>query len=85
MDKEIYGINEAVFLLKEGNKLKDIPSSVIILKKGRGYIYSLLSSYSLKMDEFVNLYKESKFVIFVDDEEGIDAKKDEEYYSYKHK
>ena len=85
MDKEIYGINEALVLLEEGAKLKDNLSRLFFKKKDRIFIYSSSSSYSLSINEFLTLYKENKFIIYVEDDEGIDSKKDEEYYGFKHK
>ena len=85
MDKEIYGINEAVILLKEGAKLKDALSRLFVYKKERVYVYSQNSSYSLDLKEFSTLYMDSKFVIYADDDATIDTKKDEEYYGFKHK
>ena len=85
MDKEIYGINEALILLKEGAKLKDTLSRLFVYKKERVYVYSQKSSYSLDLKEFSKLYIDTKFVIDVDDDSTIDAKKDEEYYGFKHK
>jgi hypothetical protein len=85
MDKEIYGINEALILLKEGARLKDSLARLFVYKKERIYVYSQNSSYSLDLKEFSKLYIDTKFVIDVDDDSTIDAKKDEEYYGFKHK
>ena len=85
MDKQIYTINEAIVLLNEGAKLRDSLSRIFLLKKERIYVYSNSSSYSLTINEFLSLYKDNEFIIYVDDEDGIDAKKDEEYYGFKHK
>ena len=85
MDKEIYGVNEALVLFKEGIKLKDNLSRIFFLKNKRIYVYSSSSSYSLTINEFLELYKDNKFIVYLDDDGEIDAKKDEEYYGFKHK
>lgn len=85
MEKEVYGVNEALTLAKEGAKLKDNLSRIFFMKNKRIYVYSSSSSYSLTTKEFLELYKDNKFIIYLDEDEGIDAKKDEEYYGFKHK
>lgn len=85
MEKEIYNVNEAIVLLKEGVCLKDKNLNIFVLKKGLIYVYSKNSSYKLKVEDFLELYKENEFVIYSDDDTNIDSKKDEEYYGFKHK
>lgn len=84
MDK-IVEVNEALQLLKDKLILKDFNASRFIYKKKRIYVYSSNSSYSLKMEEFLELFKDSKFIIEDFEEEIIDLEKDKEYYSFKHK
>ncbi len=85
MNKDILEINEAYLALKDGLILMDVNRSYFKLSKDRINIKSDNASYSLEIKEFLNLYKDSKFVIVEDNQEGIDLKKDEEYYNFKHK
>ena len=85
MEKEIYNVNEAIVLLKEGVALKDKNANIFVLKKELINVYSKNSSYKLKSEDFLQLYKENEFVVFSDDDANIDSKKDEEYYGFKHK
>ena len=83
--ENIFEINEALSLLKEGVILKDKMSTKFICKKKRIYVYSSNSSYNLSFDDFCELFKDSKFVVEDFDDSGIDIEKDKEYYSFKHK
>ena len=85
MEKEIYNVSEAIILLKEGVCLKDKNLNIFVLKKGLIYVYAKNSSYKLKVDEFLELYKENDFIVYSDDDTCIDSKKDEEYYGVEHK
>lgn len=85
MDKEIYNVNEALVLLKEGVILKDINRAKFVYRKDRVQIYCLNSSYNLTTKDFLTLYKDNEFIVDANDEDGIDSKKDEEYYNFKHK
>lgn len=82
---EVYEINEALNLLKEGIILKDNLSSRFICKKKRIYVYSSNTSYNLSFKDFSELFKDSKFVLEDFDDSSIDLEKDKEYYSFKHK
>lgn len=82
--EKIININEAINLLKEGLILKDI-NNRFIYKKKRVYVYSSNSSYNLKIDEFIELFKDNKFVLEDFEDGSIDLEKDKEYYSFKHK
>ena len=82
---EVIEINDAIKLLKEGIILKDNLNSKFIYKKERIYVYSSSSYYSLKTEEFIELFKENKFVVEDFDDSTIDAEKDREYYGFKHK
>ena len=82
---EFIEVNEAVNLLKDGIILKDINKSLFVYKKEKIHVYSTNSSYSLKIDEFIELFKDDKFIIEDFDDNTIDVEKDKEYYSFKHK
>lgn len=83
--ENIFEINEALSLLKEGIILKDKVSTRFICKKKRIYIYSSNSSYNLSFEDFYELFKDNKFVVEDFDDSSIDIEKDKEYYSFKHK
>lgn len=85
MDDNLLDINDAYISLKEGLVLLDKVNAYFKLINDRVYIKSENVSYNLEIKEFLELYKNSKFVIFDDNCEIIDSKKDEEYYSFKHK
>ena len=81
---EIFTINDALELLKDGIVLKDNLRNRFICKKNKIYVYAINSSYKLTFADFLDLFKDSKFAI-EDDGETIDPEKDKEYYSFKHK
>lgn len=83
--QEIIEIKDALPLLKEKAVLKDFKSNRFIYKRKRIYVYSSNSSYNLKEEDFLDLFKDSKFIIEDFEEETIDLEKDKEYYSFKHK
>lgn len=82
---EVFEINDALNLLKEGIILKDNLSTRFIYKKKKIYVYSSFSSYNLSIKDFSELFKDSKFIIEDFDDSNIDLEKDKEYYSFKHK
>lgn len=81
---EIFTISEALELLKDGIVLKDNLKNRFICRKSKVYVYAPNSSYKLNFNDFVDLFKDNKFII-EDDGETIDPEKDKEYYSFKHK
>ena len=60
-------------------------SNKFIYRKKRIYVYSINSSYNLDAKDFLDLFKDSKFILDDSDETTIDTEKDKEYYSFKHK
>ena len=82
---EIITIDEAINMLKEGVVLKDVLNNKFIYKRKRFCIYSSNSSYNLNLEDFRELFKDSKFIIEDFDDTSIDLEKDREYYSFKHK
>lgn len=87
-DIKTYDIKEALTLLKGGYHLK------LIFKDREYFIYFMKDRVHLKNDteglviseyEFSSLYKDCKFRIDTSsmDEETVDIKKDEEYYSWR--
>ena len=85
MDKTYYDVNEDLIILKDGVVLNNLRGSSFYFKKENIKIKNSNSSYSLSESDFMSLYKEDKFFINDNNEETIDAIKDLEYYSFKHK
>ena len=83
--EEIYNIEQAIDLLKEKLILKDGQKNTFVYKRKRVYVYSNNSYFSLDLNDFYDLYKDSKFIIEDLDDSTIDPEKDNEYYSFKHK
>ena len=59
--------------------------SYFVLKKQKVLIIGVNSKYSLSFDEFKELYKDSKFVVYEEKDENFDFSRDDEYYGWKHK
>lgn len=82
--EDIFNVEIACDYLKIGLIVTDFNSCFKDVK-GRVMIKNDSSRFTLEYKEFLNLYKDSKFAILDEGEEVIDVKKDEEYYSFKHK
>lgn len=82
---EIFDIDKACVYLKEGLVVIDTLASYFKELNGKIIVKGENSSFILSYKEFINLYKDSKFILLEDSDELIDTKKDEEYYSFKHK
>lgn len=83
--KEVFNANEALEILKDKVVLKDNSNSRFVCRKSKIYVYSSNSSYCLSFKDFLDIFKNNKFVVEDFDESGIDPLKDKEYYSFKHK
>lgn len=68
--------------LKEGTVLTTLNHDLFVYKKDRVHRYFNGSSFSLSLDEFIELYKKEVFYIYEDNKSGIDLDKDEAYYRY---
>jgi len=83
-----YDIKEAVRLLKAGyvliSALKDDDSSFVIAKK-KIFVHSAKGGIYLDTYSFQDIYKDQIFLIDEEsnNEEAVDPKKDEEYYSWR--
>ena len=84
-DKQIYNVNEACLLIKNGLIVVDVNKTRFKLIKENIIIKNDNVRYSLTEKAFLDLYKDSKFIILEDSDAIIDVKKDEEYYNFKHK
>ena len=85
MNKEILNINEAYIVLNEGLIVIDMNNNKFKLSNDLIIVKSDNASFRLSKKEFLELYKNSKFIVLDDESESIDTKKDEEYYAFKHK
>jgi hypothetical protein len=85
MNKEILDVNEAYLVLKQGLIVIDYFNNYFKIKNDYVYVKSENANFNLTKEAFIELYKESKFVIYDSNEDAIDELKDKEYYSFKHK
>ena len=85
MEKNVYNVNEACILLKNGVIMVDFHNARFKFINENIIIKNDNARYVLCIEEFLNLYKDSKFIILEEGDAIIDIKKDEEYYSFKHK
>ncbi|MFA6829500.1 MAG: hypothetical protein WCR67_02195 [Bacilli bacterium] len=89
MDENKYLIKEAIKLLKGGYPLASIirnqQYSFRFSKDGKFRVTGDFSGLVLSEYDFESLYKDSVFFIDYEsmDEETVDMKKDEEYYSWR--
>lgn len=81
----VFNVEEAINLLKEKIVLKDCFNNRFIGKKNGIQVFSINSSYTLKYNDFIELFETDKFMVDGDDGFYIDLEKDKEYYSFKHK
>lgn len=85
MNQIVLDIDNAYLALKEGLVIIDMNKNYFKLSNKTIIIRGDNVRYSLEIKEFLDLYKNSKFVVVDFNDESIDLKKDEEYYSFKHK
>ena len=84
--KELFDINEAIIHLKNKEILLGVNKTFFAYKNGKIAIFNDTSNYHLNMDDFINLYKDNKFVIYEDNGVVVDVEKDNQYYNeFKHK
>ena len=80
----IDNIENAIVLLKN-QKILYSSKTYFVMKKQKVLIMGLKSKYSLTFEEFKDLYKESKFIVYEENDENFDFSRDDEYYGWKHK
>jgi len=88
IEEDVLLINEAYTYLKEGEILLSIDSNSSLFKYEKSRVIILNKNYksSLTLEEFLELYKDIKFIIYnPKDSDLIDEGKDKEYYSWSHK
>lgn len=72
-------------LLKEKKILFLTNKTFFIMKNNKIRVFNTNVSYALKIDEFIDLYKNQKFYVYEENDETYDFLRDDEYYSWKHK
>lgn len=82
--KKMNDINESLLYLKSGEILTENGNDQFVFKNNHVYRYTDGTRYSLKIEEFTELYKKSSFYLYEEAVE-IDESKDEAYYRYYHK
>ena len=80
----IDNIDNAIALLKN-QKILYSNKTYFVMKKQKVLIIGLNSKYSLTFEEFKDLYKENKFIVYEENDENFDFSRDDEYYGWKHK
>ena len=80
----IESIDKAIMLLK-AHKLLLSNKTYFVEKKQRILIIGVNSKYSLSYEQFKELYKDNKFIVYEESEENFDFSRYDEYYSWKHK
>ena len=84
-----FNIDEALLYLSEGKTIKTISNNYMNyfrLVDGNIRVNNKNTKYFLSLEEFKTLYIKNLFLLHESKiEEGIDSKKDEEYYSWSHK
>lgn len=88
IEEDILLINEALIYLKEGEVLVSIDSNSSLFKYKNNKVLIINKNYKsyITLDEFIELYKDVKFIIYnPKDSEIVDEAKDKEYYSWSHK
>ena len=80
----IDSIENAITLLKN-QKLLYSNKTYFVMKKQKVLIIGLNSKYYLSFEQFKELYKDSKFIVYEENEENFDFSRDDEYYGWKHK
>ena len=88
IEEDILLINDAITYLKEGEVLLSIDNNSSLFKYKNNKVLIVNKNYKsyITLEDFINLYKEVKFIIYnPKDNELIDESKDKEYYSWTHK
>jgi len=82
---DVLTIKEAYEAIKEGFIVKNMRNYIFKMRNKKVWVKSENATYTLSFKDFIKLYEDDKFIIFEDNNQVIDSKKDDEYYSFKHK
>lgn len=80
--EKINSFKEVLLALKDKEILTTKIKDKFVFKKGKIYCYTNGSSFSLDVDDFIDLYKDEVFYIYEEEGASIDEDKDEAYYRY---
>lgn len=83
--EKLRNIFEAIDYLKSGEAVITNERHIVREKDGIYRISLNGANYRLNEDEFKDLFNKLEFFLYESKESFIDPKKDEEYYSFKHK
>jgi len=79
--EKLKDISETLKYLKEGDIVSSNGKDQFIIRNKRVYRYFEGNQFSLTLDDFIDLYKNTNFYLYEDSNE-IDEDKDEAYYRY---
>ena len=82
---EFLTVKDAYLVLLDGVVVKNSSNALFKMRNKKVWVKCINATYTLSFDDFLELYKDEKFIIFDDNDVLVDSKKDEEYYSFKHK
>ena len=85
MFDDVLSIKQAYIALQDGLAIRDFSNNRYKLKDEKVVVKNDHARFYLSVEDFLNLYKEKKFIILDDTDNSIDTKKDDEYYGFKHK
>lgn len=79
--EKLNDISEAIIYLKQGDIVSTNGKDQLVLKDKKICRYSDGTYFSLSINDFLDLYKNSNFYLY-EDSNYIDEEKDEAYYRY---
>ena len=80
--QKIESFNQVLEYLKDKTILTTNGKNIFIMKEEKIFSRQEGSTYSLKIEDFIDLFKDTIFYIYEDDGVYIDDHKDEDYYRY---
>ena len=84
-EKKLFNVDQAIKYLDNTYVLASVADRHVsyFVKKGNRIVVSDENSrFTLSIEEFLALYSEAKFSLIEEEDELVDLKKDEEYYSW---
>ncbi|MCI5746054.1 MAG: hypothetical protein MR270_07225 [Erysipelotrichaceae bacterium] len=88
MENEFLDINQALIKLKNKKIVFCYVNNIkvfFVKKKTNIYVINNGSSFYLKDNDFLEIYKNNKFMEYDDEISEYDFSRDDEYYGWKHK
>lgn len=79
--EKLKDIHEAIDYLKQGDIVSSNGKDQFIIRNKKVYRYDDGNTYSLPLNDFLDLYRNSNFYLY-EDSAYIDEEKDEAYYRY---